>query len=355
MKSNMVEIEAVPSDPHDLITAAPLKQESILQMLLRLGNGQEPSGASLLKQLPSIYRLIDVQRTPLSPKSYRMEATLFHDQASLRVGWKTSQPDIRLKPGVLVTPWWKVGSPVPSMGVLEISRLAMTEIPDRRIDLFSTVPHSWVSDRDLLRRATALIDALAPTFRELVHAIFWEGARFERFCRGPSSLKGHHCHVNENLRHSVETAEATLALLPQFPSANASIALTAALLHDAGKSDDYVLGEPMLNLPNRMSDWGRLIGHKTTVVFWIGDVHRKLRMRLSDDQLQSLLHALNAASGAPAHLGMRAPITPESILLSLADRASGKGNLLARQQAPGGGWGKEHAHLAGAPFTVNQQ
>lgn len=353
MKSNIKKIAAVSSDStHCLVIVEPLNQDPILQMILRWGNGQQPPDHSFLKQLPLIFRLTDVRHTPLLPKGFRTEAIIFHEKASLKVCWTTMHPDVRLKPGVLVTPWWKVGSPVSTLGVLEISRLAVAESADSRIDLFATVPHSWVSDRALIRRASALVDALARPFRELVHAIFWEGSRFERFCRGPSSLRGHHCRENENLRHSVETAEATLALLPQFPSANSSIALTAALLHDAGKSDDYVLGDPVLNRPNRMTDWGRLIGHKTTVVFWIGAVHGKMRMQLSEDQLQSLLHALNAASGAPAHLGMRAPITPESILLSLADRASGKGNLLARQQAPEGGWGKEHSHLAGAPFTV---
>ena len=147
----------------------------------------------------------------------------------------------------------------------------------------------------------------------------------------------------------METAEAVASLLPKFCSAHHSLALTAALLHDAGKSDDYVMAPGQVN---RLSDWGRLVSHKPTVTFWIGEIHRSLKNGLSPAMLKSILPAINPTK-APPELGLRKPMTPEAILLSLADLASGKGDLFARQSARDGGWGMPHPHL-GEPglYTV---
>ena len=128
---------------------------------------------------------------------------------------------------------------------------------------------------------------------------------------------------------------------------HASLAVAAALLHDAGKSEDYVMEA---GRPTRLSDWGRLVSHKPTVTFWIGEANGKLRNRLSMPLLQSLLHAINATK-APRELGMRDPVTPEAILLSLADRASGRGDLTAKL-ARTAGWGRAHPHVPSAPYTL---
>jgi hypothetical protein len=88
------------------------------------------------------------------------------------------------------------------------------------------------------------------------------------------------------------------------------------------------------------------------VTFWIGEVHRFLKPKLSDEMLQSLLHAINATK-APKHFGLRDPVTPEAILLSLADRASGMGDLVAKTAGRKGHWGIKHSHLDGnALYTI---
>lgn len=302
-----------------------------------------------LPKLPQVYRLIKIDRKVVSHAEYRMTAVVYHEQASLRVTWSVRQPDIRLKPGKLVEIRWTGGSPRSMNGAIVIARLVMLEKHRSKLDLFKTVPPSWIKDRTLTDRASKLWMELLGSCQELITAIFWDSDRFERFCSGPSSCRGHHMERGGNFRHAVETAEAALALLPQFPSANASLAITVALLHDAGKSDDY---EMHLARETTLSDWGRLVSHKPTVTFWIGEAHQQLKQRISHEMLQSLLHAINATRG-PQHLGLRSPMTPEAILLSLADNASGKGDLVAKTASDDGGWGTAHQHLNGnAPYTV---
>lgn len=304
-----------------------------------------------LPKLPQVYRLLSIDREALSVKEYRMTAVIFHEEASLRVTWTVRQPDTRLRPGKLVEVRWTAGTPRSEDGAIVISRLVMLEHHRRDLDIFKTVPTSWVKDRALANRASMLWKGLIGSCQELITAVFWEGDRFERFCTGPSSCRGHHAEAGGNLRHAVETAEAALALLPQFETANASLVITLALLHDAGKCDDYVM-QP--GRGTKLSDWGLLVSHKPTITFWLGEVHQKLKNRLSREMLQSLLHAINATK-APRQLGLRDPMTPEAMLLSLADNASGRGDLVGAAASKDGGWGIPHRHLGNhAPYTMPQ-
>jgi len=87
----------------------------------------------------------------------------------------------------------------------------------------------------LLDRASTLWEGLHPNFQELINAIFWDGSRFERFCRGPSSIRGHHQGVGENLCHAVEVAETMLGLLSRFPV----WAFKCDILSHAGKTQSW--------------------------------------------------------------------------------------------------------------------
>ena len=301
-----------------------------------------------LPSLPRIFRILEVTRQLVANRYYEMTAVVFHEEASLRVTWTVPHPDTQLKAGKLAEIRWQGGDPKCVRGCLLIARLVLIQQPKRKTDLFKTIPSSWVKDRELTKRASFLWSEMTESCQELITAIFWESDRFARFCAGPSSCIGHHREWGGNFRHAVETAEAALALLPQFPTANASLAITVALLHDAGKSEDYVYED---GYGNRLSDWGRLVSHRPTLTLWIGEVHRFLKPRLSDEMLQSLLHAVTATKATPS-LGLRDPMTPEAILLSLADNASGKGDLMAKVAANEEGWGKAHPHLGGKSVYV---
>lgn len=179
----------------------------------------QPQTREDLPKLPQVYRLITIERETISHTEYRMTAVVYHEQASLRVTWTVRQPDIRLKPGKLVEIRWTGGAPRSVNGAIVIARLVMLEKHRSQFDLFKTVPPSWVKDRSLTNRASMLWKELVGSCQELITAIFWDSDRFERFCTGPSSCRGHHMERGGNFRHAVETAEAALALLPQFSNA----------------------------------------------------------------------------------------------------------------------------------------
>jgi 3'-5' exoribonuclease len=68
-----------------------------------------------------------------------------------------------------------------------------------------------------------------------------------------------------------------------------------------------------------------------------------------------LIHALTAAKGAPAHLGLREPRSLEATILSMADRLSGEGELFERMAPTEGGFGQFHKHMKGRPFVVARE
>jgi 3'-5' exoribonuclease len=302
-----------------------------------------------IRAMPKLFRITSLDRVALHPKGYQMTATLFHDRASIGVTWHANQPDIRLKPGVLVSPRYVLGQPVCQNGMVRVARVILCELPCRSEDLFKTVPGDWVTDRDLLARASALWERLPLVWQELFNRILWDGERFERFCVNPGSCIGHHSVRNGNLRHMVETGEATLALLPFHPAADPDVSLMAALLHDMGKADEY----HVIHNRYRLTDNSILNGHKQTIGDWVAVAEARMTLKVPAAHYMSLRHALGAEQGVAYTSGYRRPRTPEARLLSLADQSSGSGDLYAKLTDPEGGWGAPHPHLGDvAPYSL---
>jgi 3'-5' exoribonuclease len=300
-----------------------------------------------IDKLPCVFRIVSIISKPDSSGKcthYRVE--LFHEKASMTVSFSRSQPDIRLKEDVLVSVRWKL--PVfCTEGAIQISRLVLLEHPIGTLNLFETVPYHWVKDRQLVNRAKAIMDALPDNLSLLIIAILWNGARFHRFCNRPASVSGHHSFESGNLLHTVEVAETIQLNASRYPLANLGISLAAALLHDIGKADEYSQWGDGWG----MTDRGKLVGHRHTVLEWIAAAKATNRIYIPDAHYLSLIHALTAAPGAE-FIGIRAPTTPEATLLNIADKLSGESSLTGMLVNKNGGWGIKHHHRKSKPFTL---
>lgn len=275
-----------------------------------------PAAASM-----NAYRLVALHRRH-DGKEYRNSALLYRTGETIEVEWTSKTlPDTRLKPGAIVSP--RYGRTAATTGcAMEISRLVLLERPEATLNLFDMVPESWVADRDLVSRASALWQELPYYLQSLFNTIFWCGERFKRYCVGQSSIRHHHACLNGNLAHSVEVAEIMLSLLHLYPEGNGCVAIMAGLLHDAGKADEYYDRGGNTVLSNR----GRLLGHKVTIIEWIAVAREKMRVGIPDQVYVSLVHALTATGSAAAYSGLREAKTPEAALLTHADRLSGNAN-----------------------------
>lgn len=301
-----------------------------------------------IDKLPSLFRITGISTTPTANGrgvEYRVE--IFNERASMTVSFTRSQPDIRLKADMLVSVRWKL--PVNSVGgAIQISRLVLLERPIKGANLFETVPFAWVKDHDLVKRAKTVMDALPDNLNHLIVAILWHGTRFRHFCNRPASMNGHHSTVNGNLLHTTEVAETVMLNAARYPQANLGISLAAAILHDVGKADEY---NQWSNGNWGMTDRGKLVGHRHTIIEWISAAMATNRILIQDKHYLSLIHALTAAPGAE-WIGIRAPATPEATLLNVADKLSGESSLTSMLANQNGGWGTKHPHRKGNLFTL---
>lgn len=298
--------------------------------------------------MPWLFRIVHLEQVKLSKGGYRFQASLFHEKASINVTWINSKVDDRLVAGCLVTPRWTSKSAC-TKGQVIINRLSPVNIPSSE-SLFDTVPYEWVKDREIIKQAREIMNSLPIDFVKLINSIFWDYRRFYRFLLGPSSLNGHHKDKHGNLRHSLEVANNALMLAKGRITTCPHILATAALLHDAGKADEYQFNYSRNCF--EISARGVLLGHKLSIVEWIAAAIAQYQITIPENQLLSLLHALTAAKGAPDWVGIRQPVSPEANLLSIADRLSGQDDLFTQTMPSNEGFGRYHKHLRGRPFLV---
>lgn len=262
------------------------------------------------------YRLTSITRLPgKGGRGVTNIATLYHEQGAREVTWQSAQVDCRLKRGCYVA--MRGIEQVASDRVTKIQRLDLLDKPLPSVNPFDAVPANWVRDRSLVKRASNLWDQLTRPLQHLVTAVLWDGGRFERFVTGPATLSCHPTVPNANLSHAVETAETALMLANGLKDVSTSVVIAAALLHDAGKADDFRLS------PDRdgyaYSERGQLVGARHTVLEWLAVARGRDGVIVPDGQYLALIHALTASRGA-GWLGIREPQIIEATILAAADR-----------------------------------
>ena len=302
-----------------------------------------------LCNLPQFFRLTSLRSMTTSNGCTSHVATLFHEKASLKVAWITSDRSAPLPVGSIVSPRW-FSNGESHDGTLNVARLVTLQRPTPQIAVFEIVPPGWFADRSWITRAANLVAELPACYRHLFNAILWDGKRLEQFCKGPSSLNHHHSGDGDNLRHTVETAEFVRQWCMTHAFAHKDLAVLTALLHDVGKALEYSIRR---DGSWGLSDRGKLLGHKITVIEWVAAALALWQIRLPHMHAEVLLHNLSASAHAPRHLGLRDPQTIEAFVVSLADRSSGTAELIQRCLPRQDGWGTYHSQLGFSPYKLS--
>lgn len=305
-----------------------------------------------IKNLPPVFRVQRVtQRAIHGNGQFGVLVCLYHATAEIKVHARYQQFDTQLKPGCLVKIRW-AKKHVTVNGSISIDRLIVLQEPESSYALFDTIPECYAGSNELMSRARALEKRMNETHRLLLNHVFWQHERLDRFLKGPSSLSGHHNDCHGNFRHTVEVAELALGLQEVIPVAAPSLLITACLLHDAGKADEYTF--PRGSKYGRLSERGILMGHRTTVLEWVAVAHDRMNQKLPKTHYEALIHALAAVSSAPEWTGCRAPTSREAFLVNAADRASSQADLFMRNAPAEEGFGTYHKHLGRQPFLIKE-
>src|SRR3954462_2264585 len=95
-----------------------------------------------------------------------------------------------------------------------------------------------------------------PAYRALLDAFVTDERFRAGFRRAPCSRAGHHAYLGGLIEHTVAVATLAHETCTLHPRLNSDLLLTAALLHDIGKTREFSLGADI-----SLSEEGALLGH----------------------------------------------------------------------------------------------
>jgi 3'-5' exoribonuclease len=181
--------------------------------------------------------------------------------------------------------------------VLELATVARAAADAPGADPASFLPRTY---RDL-DELDGFLEHLAgevrdQRFRALLDDLLGDAALREDWRRAPCTRAGHHAYLGGLLEHTVGVATLAHELCQLHPRLSADLLLTAALVHDLGKTREFTYGAEF-----GLSEEGRLLGHLA-----IGQ--RMLSERsagLDEERRLALLHCVLCHHGAEAAPGRR--------------------------------------------------
>jgi 3'-5' exoribonuclease len=133
-------------------------------------------------------------------------------------------------------------------------------------------------------------------YRPFLEGLLGDGELRASWRRAPCTRGGHHAYLGGLLEHTVAVATLAYEICQLHPRLNQDLLLTAALLHDLGRTREFTYGAEI-----GLSDEGRLLGHLV-----LGEQIVSSRADALDDQRRlALLHCLLCHHGAAAAPGGR--------------------------------------------------
>jgi len=144
--------------------------------------------------------------------------------------------------------------------------------------------------------------------RALLDAFLGDAGFREEFRRAPCSRAGHHAYLGGLLEHTVAVATLAFETCALHPRLNSDLLLTAAILHDVGKTLEFQLGAEIA-----LSEAGALVGHVTLGQQLVAERARSIE-GFPEAKLHALSHCILAHHG-PDALPARQFRSPEALAL----------------------------------------
>jgi 3'-5' exoribonuclease len=144
-----------------------------------------------------------------------------------------------------------------------------------------------------------------PAYAALLERLLGDGSLRAEWRRAPCTRGGHHAYLGGLLEHTVAVGTLALEAAQLHPRLNSDLLLSAALVHDLGKTREFTYGAAI-----ELSDEGRLLGHLA-----LGQRLLEERMDgLDAERRVALLHCVLCHHGPDAAPGRRFG-SPEALAL----------------------------------------
>ena len=181
--------------------------------------------------------------------------------------------------------------------VIEVSAIARVDTSLTGTDVTQFLPRAY---RDL-DELDGFLEHLAGEvhdrgYRALLDAMLGDGGLRAHWRRAPCSRTGHHAYLGGLLEHTVAVTTLTLETCQLHPRLNSDLLLTAAIVHDIGRTREFTYGADI-----GLTDEGRLLGHLVIGERMLSEFAR----RLDHERLLALLHCVLGHHGPSALPGGR--------------------------------------------------
>jgi 3'-5' exoribonuclease len=153
-----------------------------------------------------------------------------------------------------------------------------------------------------------------PRLRAVVRAVFGAPGFIDRFAACPAGSGRHHAYVGGLLEHTLAVASLCETLASSYPQADHDLLLSAALLHDIGKTEELSFDSSF-----DYTDAGRLVGHVVLGERIVSRAIDGLARPLPQDLALRLVHAVLAHHGEREWGAPCRPCSLEALLLHHAD------------------------------------
>jgi 3'-5' exoribonuclease len=135
-----------------------------------------------------------------------------------------------------------------------------------------------------------------PEYRALLARLLGDDALRAEWRRAPCTRGGHHAYLGGLLEHTVAVGTLALEACQLHPRLNSDVLITAALVHDLGKTREFTYGAAI-----ELSEEGRLLGH----VLLGQQLIDRYAEGMSSERRLALAHCVLCHHGAEAAPGRR--------------------------------------------------
>ncbi|HWH96277.1 MAG TPA: HD domain-containing protein [Baekduia sp.] len=131
-------------------------------------------------------------------------------------------------------------------------------------------------------------------YRQLLQLLLGDAPLRAQWRRAPCSRGGHHAYLGGLLEHTVAVGTLALEAAQLHPRLNSDLLITAALVHDLGKTQEFTYGAEI-----GLSEPGRLLGHVELGLRLLDERATPIRA-LDDDKRLALAHCVLTHHGPDA-------------------------------------------------------
>ncbi len=213
-----------------------------------------------------------------------------------------------------------VGDVTSFAGAMQLNIKRVRKAAEGEFNPADYLPVSENSTDDMYRQLLHLIESIKnPHLTALLQKLFVEDKEFRKAFEGHSAAKTvHHGFIGGLLEHTLSVARLCEYMAGAYPVINRDLLLSAALLHDVGKTRE-LSAFPM----NDYTDEGQLLGHIVIGAQMIHDLAREIS-EFPVELENQLVHCILAHHGELEFGSPKKPALVEAVALNLADNTDAR-------------------------------